>query len=62
MSFSLLSGAKEKFHITSSQIIPDMLDSAALKKSVGCQAHGAAPHAAGQCGQSISGGAVDGRV
>ena len=30
MSFSLLSGAKEKFHITSSQIIPDMLDSAGL--------------------------------
>ena len=33
MSFSLLSGAEEKFHITSTQIIPEMLDSAALKQT-----------------------------
>ncbi len=34
MSFSLLSGAEEKFHITSTQIIPEMLDSAALKQNL----------------------------
>uniref|UniRef100_UPI003F747574 MCP four helix bundle domain-containing protein n=1 Tax=Aeromonas taiwanensis TaxID=633417 RepID=UPI003F747574 len=34
MSFSLLSGAEDKFHITSTQIIPEMLDSAALKQNL----------------------------
>ena len=34
MSFSLLNDAEEKFHITSTQIIPDMLDSAALKQNL----------------------------
>ena len=34
MSFSLLSGAEEKFHIISTQIIPEMLDSAALKQNL----------------------------
>ena len=34
MSFSLLNDAEEKFHITSTQIIPDMLDSAELKQNL----------------------------
>ncbi|MEL4241062.1 MCP four helix bundle domain-containing protein [Shewanella xiamenensis] len=34
MSFSLLSGAEEKFHITSTQIIPEMLYSAAIKQNL----------------------------
>ncbi|WP_223933940.1 MCP four helix bundle domain-containing protein, partial [Aeromonas caviae] len=34
MSFSLLNDAEEKFHIISTQIIPDMLDSATLKQNL----------------------------
>src|SRR5574344_1186519 len=34
MSFSLLSGAEDKCHIISTQIIPEMLDSAALKQNL----------------------------